>query len=144
MRRAGACLLPVVLAFSCSGRDDAPPAEAHAPTTIVVDQQTIEVAPLTEAVAGLCQARVEAANDTRAATTTYDRRSRPGIDTTVRLLQPSNARLASSLVAAIERVEADLAAGPASPALASDLARLTELLREGLARLGLPTPACAR
>ncbi len=145
MVRVGALLAPLVLAFGCSPRDEhPPPAQAHPPTTIVVDDQTIDVAPLTEAVAGLCQAREEAATDTRAATTTYDRRSRQGIDTTARVLQRSNARLASSMVTAVDRVQADLAAGPGNRALGQDLARLTELMREGLARLGISTSACAR
>ena len=143
-RRVCACLLPLALASGCSPGDDARGARGHAPTTIVVDGETIEVALLTEAVAGLCQARQEAATDARAAKASYERRSQHGVATVGRLLQRSYALLASSVTAEVERVETDLAGDPAGASVVDDLARLTELVREGIARLGITTAACDR
>ena len=62
-----ACLLPVALGSGCSPGDDDRGAWSRAPTTIVADGQTIAVAPLIEALAGLCQARLVAATDPPAA-----------------------------------------------------------------------------
>ena len=142
-RRVCACLLPLALASGCSPGDDVRGARGQAPATIVVDGETIEVAPLTEAVAGLCQARQEAATDARSAKASYER-SRDGVATVGRLLQRSYAVLASSVTASAERVETDLAADPAGASVVDGLARLTELVREGIARLGITTDACDR
>lgn len=134
--------MPLAL-VACTSSEGERPAATQPPTTVVVDGQTIEVAPLIEAVDGLCQAREEAAEAGRARAT-YDRRSRPGIDTAAQVLRRSNAGLASSLTTAVERVQSGLAAGSAMASLGDDLARLTELMREGLARLGVTTSACER
>ena len=131
----------LALAMACSSGEGGRPAPSRVATTIMVDGQTIEVAPLIEAVGGLCQARREAA-EAGQAKATYERRSRPGIDVAAQVLPRSNARLASSLTAAAERVQLGLAGDPVMPSLGDDLARLTELMREGLARLGVTTPAC--
>ena len=140
-----ACLLEVALASGCSPVDDGGGGvRSTTPTTIVADGQTIDVAPLTEALAGLCQARLEAVTDAPAAKATYDRRSEPGVDTVVRLLQRSYAVLASSMVTVVERVEADAALNAVPPSLPDDLARLTEIMRQGLASLGVATAACGR
>lgn len=112
--------------------------------TIVVDGETVDVRLLMEAVAGLCQARQEAATDARTAKAGFERRSRDGVAAVGRVLQRSNAILASSMTAAVERVEAGLAADPPGGSVVDDLARLTELVREGLARLGITTAACHR
>ena len=116
--------------------------QPRVPTTIVVNGQSIEVGPLTEAVEGLCQARRQAATDVGAARTTFDQRSRPGIDTTTRILQPSYSRLVSSMVTAVDRVHAGGSPGPDDASLGSDLGRILELMRESLAVLGVSTPAC--
>ncbi len=144
MRLVCACLLPVALASGCSPGDDDRGARSRASTTIVVDGETIDVAPLTEALAGLCQARLQAASDAPAAKATYDRRARSGVETVARVLQRSYAVLASSMATAVERVRGDATAEPARPSLPEDLGRLSELMREGLARLGVPTPPCER
>ena len=143
-RRVCACLLPLALASGCSPGDDTRGARGQAPVTIVFDGETIDVRLLMEAVAGLCQARQEAATDTGTARATFDRRSRHGVATVTRVLRRSNAVLASSIAGAVERVEAGLAADPASASVTEELARSTELVREGVARLGVTTAACAR
>ena len=143
-RRVCACLLPLALASGCSPGDDVRGARGQAPATIVVDGETIDVSSLTEAVAGLCQARHEAGTDARSAKASYERRSRDGVATVGRLLQRSYAVLASSLTASAEHVEADLAADPAGASVVDSLARLTELVREGIAHLGIATDACDR
>lgn len=137
-RRVCACLVPLALASGCSPGDDVRGARDSAPVTIVVDGETIDVGIVVEAVAGLCQARQEAATDTRTAKATYDRRSTHGVATVVRVLQRSYAILASSVAEAVQRVEA------AGVSVVDDLARLTELVREGVARLGIATAACDR
>lgn len=133
-----ACLLSLALASGCSPGDDVRGARDPAPATIVVDGETIDVGILVEAVAGLCQARQEAVTDTRTAKATYDRRSKQGVATVARVLQRSSAILASSVAEAVQRVEA------AGASIADDLARLTELVREGMARLGITTAPCER
>jgi hypothetical protein len=135
--------VPVALAVACTSSEGERPTPTRARTTVVVDGQDIEVAPLIEAINGLCQAREEAAEAGRARAT-YERRSRPGIDTAAQVLRRSNAGLASSLTTAVERVQLGLAAGSGVASLGDDLARLTELMREGLARLGITTSACER
>ncbi|MDQ4068433.1 MAG: hypothetical protein M3203_02995 [Actinomycetota bacterium] len=142
MLRACACLPSVLLASGCSPGDDTRGARVAPPETIVVDGRTVDVASLTEAVAGLCQARREAATDARVAKSTYDRRSHHAIDTITQLLQPSYAPLAGSIRRAAERVQGDAATEPVESSLADDLGRLTEFTREGLARLGVTTRAC--
>lgn len=99
-------------------------------------------APLIDAVAGLCQARDQLRTDPRAAKATYDRRSRDGVHTTARTLQDSYSLLATDMSRAAELVEADLANEPQGASLSDNLARLTATMREGLARLGIPTDAC--
>ena len=59
-------------------------------------------------------------------------------------LQRSYTVLASSMAAVVERIQPEAAATPAPPSLPDDLARLSELMREGLARLGVSTAACER
>jgi hypothetical protein len=102
--------------------------------------EAVDVAQLAEAVAGLCQARNEAATDPEAAKTVYGRRSQHGINMTVRALQPSNSLLASSITKAVEQVQPDGATMNAF--FADNLARLGALVREGLARLGVPSAPC--
>jgi hypothetical protein len=143
-RRVCACLLPLALASGCSRGDDTRGARGQAPVTIVVDGETVDVRLLREAVAGLCQARQEAATDARAAKATYDRRSKHGVATVARVLGRSYALLASSIAGAVERAEAGLAADPATASVTEELAHSAELLREGVARLGITTAACDR
>lgn len=145
MLRGSAGLLAVFLVAGCSwgdGRASFGRSGSRAPATIAVGGETVEVARLTEAVSGLCQARQQAATDPRAAKATYDRRSRYGVDTMARLLPPSDAATAAALTKAAEQVQADLAPAPASATLTDGLGRLTEELRRGLARLGIATGAC--
>ena len=137
-------LVAIALAAGCSSREHSSAAITRAiertPATIVVDGQTIEVAPLREALNGLCQARHEAATDPRTAKAIYDRRAQVGVDAAVRILRRSYSVVASSMAAAVGRIDA----APADVAtLADDLARLAQLTRDGLARLGVTTSPCA-
>ena len=124
----------------CSGGDGDPPG----PRTVAVDAEEVESNGLAAAVAGLCLAREQASGDARAAKATYERRSRVGVDATVRALQDSYSIAASAVAHASDVVEADVATDPPRPTLVVNLTRLTEVTREGLALLGISTPACTR
>lgn len=136
------CLLSVLLTSGCSAADDDPGARFEQPDTIVIDGRTVDIAPLTEAVHALCQAHREAATDPARAKSTYDLRSRETLDAIVQILQPSNALLAGSMRATMERVQRDPATEPPTSSLADDLGRLGAFTREGLARLGVATAPC--
>lgn len=128
---SGLCL---ALAVSCSGGHDR---AAPAP-----DGQTVQVAHLADGVIDLCQAAQEAKADPRAAKATYDRRARAAVDRTVRALQASYSRQASTLTKAAARVDADLAGDPPGAGLADSVGLLTGAMRESLALLGVATDAC--
>ena len=136
-------MLAVLLTSGCSAGDDSRGAPVELPpNTIVVGDRTMDVARLTEAVDGLCQARREAATDPAMARSTYDRRSRVTIDEIFQILQPSYAILAGSLSTTAERVVSDAATGPEKSSLADDLGHLAAFTRQGLAQLGITTAAC--
>lgn len=135
-----ACLLVAVPSAGCSRGGGGHPG----PKTVAVDGQEMETGRPADAVAGLCLARQQASTDPRAARATYDSRSRLVVAETARALQPSYSLHASAMVEAAGVVEGDTATDPPSATLAADLARLTEVTREGLARLGIVTPPCAR
>jgi hypothetical protein len=141
-----ASIVTAILAAGCVRDDDAPATMGRTmertAVTIVVDHERVEVARLTRAVTALCQAGQEAATDPNAAKATYDRRSHEGVDTTVRVLRRSYSLLASSMTEVALRVQTAMDAEGADNPLPHDLARLTELMREGAAKLGVTTAAC--
>ena len=143
---AAVAVTAVALAGGCSPADHSPATMARTtpttPLTIVVDGQAIDVARLVEAVGGLCEARQEAAAEPTAAKATYDRRAHEAVDATAQALLSSYQLLASSITEVVGQMEAAMATEAAPAALADDLARLTGLMREGLARLGITTGAC--
>lgn len=99
---------------------------------------------LAGAVSGLCLAHRQASTDPRAAKATYHGRARNGVEVTARALQGSYSILASRLAEAAAAVEADLVPDPPRPSLGVSIAGLIERMREGVARLGIPTPACEK
>lgn len=143
---AAVALIIVALAGGCSPADHSRATMARTtpttPVTIVVDGQAIDVARLVEAVGGLCEAHHEAAAEPAAAKATYDRRAHEAVGATAQALLSSYQLLASSITEVVERMDAATATEAASAALADDLARLSGLMREGLARLGVTTGAC--
>lgn len=143
MLRACACVVSVLLTSGCSSGTRPGEVSAAQPETIVISGRTMEVARLTEAVSGLCQARREAATDPAMAKTTYDRRSRDTIDAIAQVLEPSYSVLAGSLRATMQRLQSDSATEPAQSSLLDDLGRLAAFTREGLAQVGITTEACA-
>ncbi len=134
------CLLVVVVIAGCSRGAGDPPE----PRTVAVDAEEVESNGLAAALAGLCLAREQASGDARAAKETYERRSRVGVDATARALQDSYSIAASAVAELAQVVEADFATDPPRPSLVLDLARLAEVMREGLARLGILTRPCPR
>jgi hypothetical protein len=116
-----ASLLAAWLAVACSGGGSGP------------EEGTI---------AGLCRARQQAAADREAAESTYLERSQEGVHQLVRSLEPAYRVLAGQVARAVQRVEADFDRG--APTLGEDLATLTELSRNGFARLAIETKPCKR
>lgn len=142
---ASACLLSLVLLAACSVGDDkasVEPGKASTGATIVADGERVEVARLIEAVSGLCEAREQASKTPAAAKTTYGRRSKNGVEATIKALRSSHAGLATAVTEAFDRVEADLLTQPPAPTLADDLGQLGERMRRGLAALGITTKNC--
>lgn len=141
-RRFGtsACLLIALALPGCSGGGGEPPG----PERVAIDGERVESRLLAEAVTELCLAREQASTDPRAATMTYDRGSRSGIAQIARALQEAYSVQASAIIDAAQVVEADIGMEPPPPSLALHLARLTEVARHGLARLGIVTPPCER
>ena len=133
-------MLVVVVMAGCSRGDG----ELPGPRTVAVDAKEVESNGLADAVAGLCLAREQASGDARAAKATYERRSRVGVDLTARALRDSYSIAASAVAQASDVVEADVSTDPPRPTLVVNLARLTEVTREGLALLGISTPACTK
>ena len=143
---AAVAVTALALAGGCSPADHSPATMARTtpttPLTIVVDGQAIDAARLLEAVDGLCEARQEAAAEPTAAKATYDRRAHDVVDATAQALLSSYELLASSITEVVGRLEAAMATDAARAAMADELARLTGLMREALARLGVTTEAC--
>jgi hypothetical protein len=115
----------------------------NAASSFLPDGRAVEADALTQTVAELCRARLEAFSDPRAAKATYER-SRAGIETATRALAPSYALAAASLAEARDAVEGDLAPDPPRPTLDLNLGLLTERMRAGLARLGIRSAPCKR
>jgi hypothetical protein len=141
--RPCACLLTALLASGCASGNGRRQSSPDPPATILLDGRTIDVTSLTEAVSALCQARREAETDPGMARRTYDRQSHDAVEAITEMLEPSYALLAGSLKATLERVGSAAATEPGKSSLADDLGRLAALTREGLARLGITTAACA-
>ncbi len=119
------------------------PSAAPDPSTSRVEGQALDTEEVVQAVGGLCLARVQASSDPRAARATFTR-SRAGIETTARALQPSYSPASASVTEMSALVEADLAADPPRPTLDLHLGMLTERMREGLARLGIRSSPCKK
>jgi len=143
LRRVWACLLSAVLWAGCAQGDETPTANSSSspPATVTIDGNALDV---NELVAGLCLARLQASTDPGAAEATYNQRSRNGVAIVASALKGSNSILASSLAEAAAGVEADLGTDPPRPTLDLNLGRLTEMTREGLARLAIRTSACEK
>ena len=105
------------------------------------DAQSVDSG-LADAVAGLCQARREAERDPPMAKATFERRAQEPARATADALAPSYSILASRITETLAEIEGAAAAVPPSPAFPHELATLIELLREGLARLGIRTAPC--
>lgn len=133
MRRVAAVVL--VLAAACG-------ASKGAERTIDVGGEKVAVAPLTDAAAGLCQARRQAATDAVAARASFYDRAHEPLHTVARALEPIDRAQAAAVLEAKEKVEADLAAPPSDAALAADLGRLADAYRAGLGRLAISVPPC--
>ena len=116
--------------------------DSPGPEKVAVKGEEVETTGLADAVSGLCLARQQGLSDLRVAKETYDRRSRPGVDEIARALGASYSIQASAVADAARAVAADLAMDPPRSELLVNLARLMEVTREGLARLGIPTPPC--
>lgn len=112
------------------------------PKTVTVDGAAVESKGLASAVSGLCRAREQVPTDPRAAKATYEKQSRPAIADAGRALRPSYSVAAEALAQATADVDADVSVDPPRPTLAPNLSRLIEVARQGLARLGIATPAC--
>lgn len=128
----------VALGAGCSGSS---PGSSPSPGRTIVDgKDTVPVARLVDAAAGLCQARKVAATDPVAARAAFFDRSHEALHIVARVLEPVDRPLAAQLLEAKQKVEAELDAGP--PSLAGDLGRLSDVYRAGLGRLAIESSPC--
>lgn len=131
---AVAVLAVAVLAGACHR------STAASNRTIQVGSDTVPVARLVDAEAGLCQAEKAAPTDPAAARATFYDRSHNSLHTAARALETADRALAGRLLEAMQKVEADLETRP--PELGDDLSTLSDVYRQGLARLAITAPPC--
>jgi len=112
--------------------------------TVLVGGEKVAVGRFEDALSGLCLARHQAPADTVAARATFLDRSHATIHTLARALADSDRSRAASLLQDKEAVEADFAAKPPSPSLATDLGRLIEDTRSGMKSLSVESRPCSK
>lgn len=130
----------------CSGSPSSPPPESSSTTgrTIVVAGEPVSVARMTDALDNLCTARAEAPDRPRAAEARFFDRSHETLHVVARALEDVDRALAGRLLEAKQKVEADFSGLASGDRVADDLGRLVEVTGEGLDRLAVPTPPCAK
>ena len=99
---------------------------------------------LQAAVVSLCQARDQAGNAAVSARDIFYVQAHQRLHLEAQALAEVDRPAASRLLVDIQRVEADLTPTPAAPSLAADLTTVTSTAADGLARLAVPAPPCAR
>jgi hypothetical protein len=137
-----AALLSLPAACNGSGRDASPP-ETTGPTIVVADEP-VPVARLTDAIQNLCTARTEAPDRPRAAEARFFDRSHEMLHVLARALEDVDRPLAGRLLEAKQKVEADFSGLASGDRIADDLGRLVDVAGAGLDRLAVPVPACAK
>lgn len=143
--RRGLLAVPALgLLLACGGGGAGPAPPAATGPTIVVAGEPVPVAQLTEAVAQLCAARDEAGDRPRAAEARFFDRSHTTLHIQARALEDRDRPLAARLLEAKQRVEADFSGLASGDRVAGDLGRLVEVAADGLDRLEVPRPPCAK
>lgn len=99
---------------------------------------------MTDAVAQLCVARDKAPERPRAAEARFFDRSHTTLHLIARALEDVDRPLAGRLLEAKQKVEADFAGLASGDRAAEDLDRLVDVSRDGLDRLAVPVPPCAK
>ena len=122
-----AIVATALLAVSCSDL----PAK-----TVTVGGETVTVARLVDALAGLC----EAAESPATARALFFDRSHEALHTVARGVEEVDRAQAGALLQAKEKVESELDARPAN--LPDDLRRLAASYRASLGRLAIEAPPC--
>jgi hypothetical protein len=128
---ASASLVLLLVAASCSGSDDSPPA-AGPVTTADADQ----------AVGALCALEEEA--DRAAADALFQDRAHLTLHAVAAQAERVDRAASAALLETKQRVEADLAEADLPPGFAEDVEALLVALRAALETIGLPAPACGR
>jgi hypothetical protein len=127
-------LAAAVLAVGCGGT-------AAKDKVITVGGDKVTPARLVDASAGLCEAKAAAGSDPEKARATFYDRSHSALHTVARGLEPVDRALATQLLEAKGKVEAELEAIPPKPSPA-DLGALDDVYRAGLGRLAITAPPC--
>ncbi len=99
---------------------------------------------MTAALADLCLAEDEAGARPRAAEVRFFDRSHATLHLIARALEDVDRSLAGRLLEAKQRVEADFSGLASGDRVADDLGRLAAVTGEGLDRLAVPRPPCAK
>ncbi len=132
------------LLLACGGGEgDRPPGSATGPT-IVVAGDGVPVVQMTDALADLCTARDEAPDRPRAAEARFFERSHATLHVVARALEDVDRPLAARLLEAKQKVEADFSGLASGDRVADDIGALLAVARDGLDRLAVPVPPCAK
>jgi hypothetical protein len=142
-RFAVALLVLLVAGPACVKVDTADPPPTTGPT-IVVAGDPVPVAQMTDALANLCLARDEAPDRPQAAEARFFDRSHTTLHLIARAVEDVDRSLAARLLEAKQKVEADFSGLASGDRVADDLARLVDVTGDGLDRLAVPLPPCAK
>lgn len=112
--------------------------------TMVVAGDPVPVAQVTDALAQLCLARDDAPRRPQAAEARFFDRSHTTLHLIARALEDVDRPLAARLLEAKQVVEADFSGLASGDRIADDLDRLVDVTAEGLDRLAVPLPSCAK
>ena len=132
-----------VAAQACSDPTPTSPVDTSGPT-IVVAGDPVPLIRMTDAVENLCVARTEAPDRPRTAEARFFDRSHETLHVIARALEDVDRPLAGRLLEAKQKVEADFSGLASGERTADDLGRLVAVAREGLDRLAVPSPPCAK
>jgi len=112
--------------------------------TIVVAGDPVSHVRLTDALEGLCTARLEATDRPQTAEARFFDRSHEMLHVIARAVEDLDRPVAARLLETKQKVEADFSGLASGDRVADDLGRLIEATRTALVRLAVPLPPCAK
>ncbi len=137
-------MLALAAACNGSGSDGSSSSTDTTGATIVVAGDAVPVAQMTDALANLCLARDDAADRQQAAEARFFDRSHATLHVVAAALEDVDRPLAGRLLEAKQKVEADFSGLASGARVRDDLGALVAVTGDGLDRLAVPRPPCAK